>query len=154
MEGSKLLINEPPIEIDVSLAREYGIRAAVVGAVILQEPEGIDKGSLIRSLSFLPRTTVVKCLKTLQAARVIVNYESNAFVIVNILKAKHLEGTGYGRLQCAWCLCSTVTLAFHHYPIAKADGGADTVGICNNCHSEYHYLLSQPIYRSSKYHAE
>ena len=44
---------------------------------------------------------------------------------------------------CAWCDCFSAKMQQHHYPIAKADGGTDTVSICPNCHSSYHALIDE-----------
>lgn len=48
----------------------------------------------------------------------------------------------YGE-QCEWCGEVSVALQEHHFPIAKADGGTETVKICPNCHYEYHYYKKE-----------
>ena len=42
--------------------------------------------------------------------------------------------------KCEWCGIYTISIQNHHFPIPKKDGGAKTVKICPNCHSEYHTL--------------
>lgn len=57
-----------------------------------------------------------------------------------ILKNKNLHGMGIGNEKCSWCGISTVCLHEHHYPIPACKGGTETVGICPNCHQEFHTL--------------
>ena len=42
---------------------------------------------------------------------------------------------------CSWCSCRTAYLHQHHYPVPKAQGGIDTVGVCPNCHAEFHHII-------------
>ena len=60
--------------------------------------------------------------------------------IVNKLKNKNLEGKGFGKLTCEWCGINTSILDKHHYPVPQSRGGKDTVGICPNCHNEFHFI--------------
>ena len=46
-----------------------------------------------------------------------------------------------GTKVCRWCSGQAIVLHDHHYPVAKADGGTETVAICPNCHAEYHELV-------------
>lgn len=62
--------------------------------------------------------------------------------IVEILKAKFLQGLGYGNEKCQWCGILTSVLHKHHYPIPKCKGGTKTVRICPNCHHEFHFSVS------------
>jgi len=47
---------------------------------------------------------------------------------------------------CAWCRCKTAFLHDHHYPIPKAKKGTETVGICPNCHVEFHALTHSSLF--------
>lgn len=58
--------------------------------------------------------------------------------IVEQLIAKNLRGLGYGWSVCKWCKIYTAVLHEHHYPIPRSEGGTETVGICPNCHQEFH----------------
>jgi len=60
-----------------------------------------------------------------------------------LLISKNLKGLGIGNNVCEWCKCKTITLHLHHYPILKSKGGADTVSICPNCHTEFHSFDSK-----------
>jgi hypothetical protein len=62
--------------------------------------------------------------------------------IVDKLKQKNLQGLGFGTEICLWCKIKTSVLHQHHYPVPKSEGGTETVGICPNCHHEYHYNIS------------
>jgi hypothetical protein len=46
--------------------------------------------------------------------------------------------------SCEWCKSLTNILHQHHFPDSRLEGGTETVGICPNCHSEYHALESAP----------
>ena len=46
-----------------------------------------------------------------------------------------------GLRKCAWCRGKTLILHAHHYPVQKQHGGAETVDICPNCHTEFHSLI-------------
>lgn len=48
---------------------------------------------------------------------------------------------------CEWCESQTYILHSHHFPIAKKDGGKNTVEICANCHSEFHWLVDRYHYK-------
>ncbi len=48
---------------------------------------------------------------------------------------------------CQWCKSQTYRLNAHHFPIAKKDGGKETVDICANCHSEFHWLVDHYHYK-------
>jgi len=146
------MLGDLPIEIEPEIATQYGVRAAVVVGLILQEPEGIDKSSILRSLPFISRPSLGSVLNRLLDGAVIFAHRANPFIVQQILKSKALSTTGYGRLTCSWCDCQTLVLSNHHFPVPAKEGGMDTVEICSNCHTEYHYLINQPIYRHSRYH--
>jgi len=46
-----------------------------------------------------------------------------------------------GRETCAWCLRQSPVMHSHHWPIARRDGGAETVEICPTCHATAHNRL-------------
>jgi len=62
--------------------------------------------------------------------------------IVSILKQKKPQELFiFDELRrCSWCNCSTTSLHEHHYPLSKSKGGKQVIGICPNCHSEFHRL--------------
>lgn len=60
--------------------------------------------------------------------------------IVDKLKSLNLKGKGFGEKTCEWCGIKTYIIHEHHYPIPKKDGGEETVDICPNCHSAFHYF--------------
>ncbi len=73
-------------------------------------------------------------------------YGHNPEEVVSQLEKKspqHFIINGEPERQCNWCACVTVALEEHHYPISKADGGTETIGICANCHCEFHYLTAE-----------
>lgn len=41
---------------------------------------------------------------------------------------------------CEWCGKKYPLLETHHFPIPKCAGGTETVQICPNCHSAFHYI--------------
>jgi len=141
------LNNKSLIEFDPVIAQAVGLRPATVFAVIKQTKEGIDKASILRILSFLTRSTLERSLKILLDRGLVTLVDYSPPEIANILRAKTVKRLGYGTLTCEWCQCRTLTLTEHHYPIPKCSGGDATVGICHNCHAEFHYLLTQPVYR-------
>lgn len=51
---------------------------------------------------------------------------------------------------CAWCKSQTYKIHAHHYPISKKNKGLETVNICTNCHTEFHYLSDLFHYRVKK----
>jgi len=48
--------------------------------------------------------------------------------------------------SCDWCKSETFVLHNHHYPIPQCEGGEQTVSLCPNCHTEYHYLEKLRLY--------
>ena len=56
------------------------------------------------------------------------------------MKVKTPQKLAGSRKNCDWCNAETLILHSHHYPVRKCDGGKETVSICANCHSEYHFL--------------
>lgn len=63
-------------------------------------------------------------------------------------KTQHPRG-GHGYFNCEWCSESVPILHEHHYPVRKSCGGLDTVSICPNCHTEYHFI-SAGLLRETK----
>lgn len=51
-----------------------------------------------------------------------------------------IGGLAIGEAVCSWCAVRTAVLERHHYPIPRSKGGTETVSICPNCHTEYHFL--------------
>jgi len=60
--------------------------------------------------------------------------------ILFIIKIKRSQSFPRARQSCDWCSGSTLILHAHHYPTRRCEGGKETVNICANCHSEYHFL--------------
>jgi len=147
MRSSKLLINEPPIHINADVAKKYGIHSAVIEAAIRQEPFGIDRVTLRRTLPFISRSTINLKLKKLLKDNVVRITRMSKENVVDVLKNKKFEGIGIGRFKCEWCSIKTVILEEHHYPKTKEEGGTEIVNICPNCHREYHFLTSQEVYQ-------
>lgn len=52
-----------------------------------------------------------------------------------------------GQKKCQWCKCNTAIAHKHHYPVPKSKGGKETVTICPNCHTEFHYLVNTQKFR-------
>lgn len=59
---------------------------------------------------------------------------------VALLKSKTPQSFTISDCVCEWCRCTTALLHSHHYPVRKCDGGRETVNICPNCHTEFHFL--------------
>lgn len=59
--------------------------------------------------------------------------------IVSKLKKKNMKNLGFGGEVCEWCEVTTSVLHKHHHPVPKSKGGKEVVGICPNCHHEFHY---------------
>ena len=53
----------------------------------------------------------------------------------------------YPTKKCSWCMCETLILHEHHYPIPKKNFGKEIEKICPNCHAEYHRLSDYPIFK-------
>lgn len=86
------------------------------------------------------------------------NLEAEHYIYIDVtknilekLKNKKLLGFGIGSKKCLWCGVSTHILCNHHYPIKKENGGTKTVGICSNCHNEFHYMEINVIEGSKIY---
>lgn len=47
---------------------------------------------------------------------------------------------GIRKFICDWCQSQTFCPHDHHYPVPKFKGGTETISICPNCHSEFHFL--------------
>ena len=70
-----------------------------------------------------------------------------------ILRAKKPQSTKVDRLfgqRCSWCSAAVPIIHEHHYPVPKAKGGTATIGLCPNCHTEFHFL-TQPRHRLTPY---
>ena len=52
--------------------------------------------------------------------------------------------------ECEWCHSRTYAIDSHHFPVARKDGGKDTVNICANCHRSFHLLTSRRFFRASE----
>jgi len=65
-------------------------------------------------------------------------------------KSPQMGGDRSFSKTCEWCKGQTVILHEHHYPVHKADGGADVVSVCPNCHYEYHSLQRQKFYSATE----
>lgn len=87
-----------------------------------------------------PELLTKKDIRKLKFRGVISRAPMNPFAIRDLL-CKKKQTVKIGTLPCAWCKCKTVVLHAHHFPVHKCMGGKKTVGICPNCHAEYHYLM-------------
>lgn len=71
--------------------------------------------------------------------------DKSDLAIEMLLISKNMKGKGIWQRVCEWCHCNTFILHEHHYPIARKDGGEETVGICPSCHFEFHFLQTSYI---------
>jgi len=91
-----------------------------------------------------------RCLKILSEKDLIKIRKMSASEIMNVVMRKgpqHLTDPFSKVKTCNWCHCETYVLHEHHYPILARDNGAKTIGICANCHSEYHFLKTVKLLR-------
>lgn len=100
----------------------------VIDTRFLAEEADANTSTLNRLIGSLEAEGLVRRMSALETA--------------NYIRRKNMNGRGIGISKCEWCGCRTVSTAAHHYPISKADGGTETVNICPNCHSEFHYATA------------
>ena len=140
--NSKWLEARNPIEIDVNLANEIGLKESIVLTTLFKY-ENLFKvnniGVLIQDLNFMSIKTIQRKLRKLENLKLIDVEKITAKEkkdIISQLKNNNL--IFLGKDKCEWCGYTTYKLEKHHYPIPKSEGGNKTVKICSNCHSEFH----------------
>lgn len=90
-------------------------------------------------LTFISYSTQKRIEKKLEILGFIKKNNSNRERIIEELKKKP-PIKGVGNKICSICKSSTAQLHYHHYPVKASKGGAETIGICPNCHFEFHYM--------------
>ncbi len=110
---------------------------------------GFTRDSLMQLPFFLTDRQVSDALVRLTKAGLLIATQLTDDEIVTILSDKHEQLFRDGRfncVRCLWCNAETFILHEHHYPIPAGNGGTETVGICSNCHSEFHHLKTVGLY--------
>lgn len=85
----------------------------------------------------LKKNQITRYLKQIQNAGLI--KKSSRSKIKEIVQQAEV-GRGIGSQQCEWCGTKCYAMHKHHYPKRKSEGGTETVKICPNCHTNFHYL--------------
>lgn len=90
-------------------------------------------------LTFIDSSTIKRIISKLETLGLIKKVNTNRKMIIDKLKSKP-SVTGVGSKVCALCKSTTAQLHNHHYPLKASEGGTETIGICPNCHFEFHYM--------------
>lgn len=96
---------------------------------------------------------VTRCLKVLTKKQLLETRKMTPVEIMNVVKRKDPQQLNdpFARLKiCCWCRSETYILHEHHYPVPLTQNGSETVEICANCHSEYHFLKTITLLRLNK----
>lgn len=94
-----------------------------------------------------------RCLKILTQKNLIETRKITPVEIMNIVKHKNPQQLKdpFAKIKiCCWCNSETYVLHDHHYPVTAKSNGSDTIQICANCHSEYHFLKTVTLIRINK----
>ncbi|MBW4636475.1 MAG: hypothetical protein KME30_32755 [Iphinoe sp. HA4291-MV1] len=86
-----------------------------------------------------------RSLSELVQLNLIQKYHIQELEALRLIKSKTPQFVECG-LECEWCNSTSFLLHEHHYPIKRSLGGSQTVQICSNCHSEFHYLTEAIFY--------
>jgi len=123
--SKQILEDDPAVFIPRALIKKYKIRIAVLLSCFYLDVKdnGIDDG-----------------VRTLYKKGFLLKTDPNFTEIAKLLKEKNSREVGIGHLVCEWCQVNTLILERHHFPIARKDGGEETVKICGSCHAEFHHL--------------
>lgn len=85
----------------------------------------------------ISKASVLRVRNKLQCLNLInTPYTSNAKEAKKIV----IDNIGKGEV-CDWCGNKNLILHTHHYPIPKSKNGTNTVKICPNCHTNFHYIF-------------
>lgn len=90
-------------------------------------------------LTFIDSSTIKRIVNRLETLGLIKKVNTNREMIIDKLKSKP-SVIGVGNKLCTLCKSTTAQLHNHHYPIKASEGGTETIGICPNCHFEFHYM--------------
>lgn len=151
--SSKLLINEPPLQVLPSLAVKIGLNEAIFVSYLesIINDRGIapvSQEDLEKVFPFWSARTIERIIGTcLQEGYIekrsrpsFTPKEAKEVVSEKTPQEINTDFLGVDQKRCAWCGCTTLVLQAHHYPIPRSEGGTETVNICANCHAEYHEL--------------
>lgn len=138
---------------DVEVANKYGVDEAIfIHAVFFDDRFGYildergDSISNIKTLNdilpFFTNRQLTNIISKLLLKGAILKTFPDPFNVRNqIIESKHgIQAYGVSKNRCGWCGCKTAILHEHHFPIPKSKGGVETISICPNCHTEFHYL--------------
>lgn len=109
---------------------------------VFEKCQNIKKTDLIM-LTQVSEVTLKRMKNKLQKAgllkKVVFTPESAKQFVIN---------HAHSGLKCEWCGKESYILHKHHFPIPRSKGGTNTVSICPNCHSTYHYIM-EGVYAKS-----
>ena len=119
--------------------REIAIKANINTALVLAIIEWKDtlNRKTIAEFSALSTQTIGRCIAWLTSNGYL---KKKKHLIQEQIKADTLNAKK--EKICEWCKGRAYMLHEHHYPVPKRDGGTETVNICPNCHSTFHYIES------------
>lgn len=144
MAKSRLLLNENMVEINKQLATVLGLNESIVLLEIINQKE--TNGFYVNlsrmaedNLPYLDTRTVRRIINKLESKDVIKKVNTNREMIIENLRRKP-PVKSVGNKKCLLCNSTTAQLHHHHYPLKDSEGGTETIGICPNCHSEFHYM--------------
>ena len=90
-------------------------------------------------LTFIDHSTLKRLVNKLESLGLLRKVDTNREMIIEELRKKP-SVKGVGNKVCTLCNSTTAQLHFHHYPLKASEGGTETIGICPNCHFEFHYM--------------
>lgn len=143
-DNPRIALKDPfCIRVYQNVAAKIGLNESIVLDLLNRISEAnkiINTGILQQYLPFWSPATTSRALAKLKDLHLVDIIETDKQEIEEVLRSKHLDGYGIGNNICDWCGIKTIVLHEHHFPIPKKDGGEKTVGICPNCHYEFHAM--------------
>ena len=137
------------LTINQKVGAEVGTSAALVYDYIIKKSVNgrffLDIEDIHSDLPIMSARSISRCVDKLVSSEYVTKAKLTSMEKFKILSRKRMDGLGIGNRVCEWCGCNTAVLNNHHFPIPRKDNGAKTVGICANCHSEFHHLTSELI---------
>ena len=132
---SKLLIDDYPIQVLPTLAKEIGLNGAVVYSCIMKE-QTTNVNHLFNLMPFLSKSTIKRSIANLKSEGYLQERTCDPESLrERVINSHHLKDK-----YCEWCEGQSIVLHEHHYPTPRRLGGQDVVNICPNCHYGYHNL--------------
>ncbi len=133
--------NEDSLFIYEFMPKKFHLKgnSLIIYALIYQSYQ--NSQSLICNLSYLCQWTgstkqsVIKILKELENKNLIKQENHKSISDEEYFNQKNKEYKN----GCLFCGTNDIALDKHHYPIRRRNGGIETISLCPNCHSRFHY---------------